>query len=212
MCQHVSILSKAAHSAPKPHQLQWVGTLLQRVEGALGDFVGYSTSGFVADLLGRRSAMAGYFGLGGVLCCVCAIMVTFGAIDAIWGWFMLVAFLTKVNISGAFLQLYVYTPEAFTTGTRNTALGVCAAFSRIGAIFTPMLAQYLLAGASGLATFGTFAGVCVAGVLVAVLLPFDTLGYDPDAPDAPEQRRRLASFWFGFGGKKLSESSPLIPS
>lgn len=88
-------------------------------------------------------------------------------------------------------------------------------YSRARCPRTPLaLTQVLLEAAGGFAAFVTFGALMSLAAGAAFMLPFDTLGYDADAPDAAEMRRRLASFGlsFGGGGATATESSPLIPA
>ena len=45
----------------------------------------------------------------------------------------------KFGASTAFGLVYVYTAELYPTGIRNTAIGTCSTFARVGGIFSYMV-------------------------------------------------------------------------
>ncbi len=50
-------------------------------------------------------------------------------------------FLIRAFATGVFQAVYVYTPEVYPTNIRGSALGLCTAAARIGALITPFVAQ-----------------------------------------------------------------------
>ena len=193
-----------------PDEAEYLTTTLS----AVAEIAGYLITGLASDTWGRRSALAANFGLSAVFAAVCGVLVVDPAIG--YAWFMLCACVLKATVSGAFLGVYIITPEVYPTVIRGTALGVCLIFTRAGSAFTPLLAQFLLDYTDGLVSFATFGATMAAASVISALLPFDTLGYHADAPDAARARERLASFWFGRAGSQggegagATESSPLV--
>ncbi len=50
-------------------------------------------------------------------------------------------FLIRAFATGVFQAVYVYTPEVYPTNIRGSAMGLCTAAARIGALITPFVAQ-----------------------------------------------------------------------
>lgn len=94
-------------------------------------------------------------------------------------------FFLKLFASTLYFVLYVYTAELYPTRIRNFSLGLTSSCGRLGAFAAPLVGQHLIDHTSGLGTFLPFVGVqCVAAGL-ALALPFETLGRNPDA--VPEE-------------------------
>lgn len=84
-------------------------------------------------------------------------------------------FISRAFISGAFQGAYVYTPEVYPTSMRAVGLGACNAVARIGAIITPFIAQVLLK-VSGHLAVSIYGIVGFLGGCAAFFLPIETKG------------------------------------
>lgn len=84
-------------------------------------------------------------------------------------------FIARAFISGAFQGAYVYTPEVYPTSMRAIGLGACSAMARIGAIITPFVSQVLLK-ISGHLAVSIYGVLGLLGGLAAFLLPIETKG------------------------------------
>ena len=91
-------------------------------------------------------------------------------------------------LSSAFLVLMVYTAEAYPTLTKNFAYGFNNAFTRLGGAITPTIGQVLLDHTSSVVTFSVYAAGCLVSALLTALLPFDTLGRDPDTGEVAARK------------------------
>jgi len=78
---------------------------------------------------GRRKTLAGFMILGGVSC----MLVKFSSS-------MLFPLLGKLAIAASFSIIYIQSAELFPTVIRNSGLGLCSSFARIGGIVAPYIA------------------------------------------------------------------------
>ncbi|KAL5004945.1 hypothetical protein ScPMuIL_018401 [Solemya velum] len=88
----------------------------------------------------------------------------------------------KFGATGAFLAVFIYTPELYPTNIRNTGLGVSSALSRLGGMLAPFaetLATYIIWG-PGL----IFGVMCLLAGALLTRLP-ETRGYE--LPDSMEE-------------------------
>lgn len=135
---------------------------------SFSEFPSIAVTLFVIDLFGRRFTMAMTY----LVYTGATFLLTFcmdrTAVTA-------VLFVSRAFISSAFQAIYVYTPEVYPTSVRAVGLGTCSSLSRLGAIFTPMIAQ-ILTKTNMAATFYTYT---IAGAICFVLtitLPIETRG------------------------------------
>ena len=84
-------------------------------------------------------------------------------------------FVIRAFATGAFMVVYVYTPEVYPTNVRALGIGVGTSSARIGAILTPYAAQVLII-LNDYATISLYAGVSLVLAIVAMLLPIETKG------------------------------------
>merc|ERR1719233_176669 len=100
----------------------------------------------------------------------------------------------KFGVSSALAVMFVYTAELFPTNMRNTALGTCSLFARIGGMLAPQVVSLgsLYFAALPLVIMGVLS--LLGGVLILALLP-ETLGKPlpetvADALDLEKPQRR----------------------
>ena len=145
---------------PLPDDVEYVVTTAT----AVSEIVGYLLCGGLADQIGRRSMLTVSFGGSAAFALICGVIAhqrTPGAWEGVHG----CRLRSEAFLAAAFMLMYTITPEIYPTTVRSTALGACSIFTRMGAAFTPFLAQYLLDSASALATYCTFS----ATMLVAAV-------------------------------------------
>ncbi|PSN36798.1 hypothetical protein C0J52_19390 [Blattella germanica] len=87
---------------------------------------------FTMDRFGRKLTLSASLMLSGICC------ISFAFIPTDMDWAQLVLFLAgKFAITISFTVVYVYTAEIFPTELRQSLLGVCATFGRIGSVIAP---------------------------------------------------------------------------
>jgi len=121
--------------------------------------------------LGRKKTMIIEFGICGAVSCLLLICLP----RLVHGIFM---FVLRAFIAGAFQVVYVYTPEAYPTEFRTTAVGIGSGLSRIGAMITPFVAIVLaqLSSAGATAALVLYAVSAVVAAVCAFFLPVETMG------------------------------------
>eukprot|EP00057_Strongylocentrotus_purpuratus_P018538 XP_011673012.1 PREDICTED: synaptic vesicle 2-related protein isoform X1 [Strongylocentrotus purpuratus] len=142
----------------------YVGLLVS----SLGEIPGILLTLFMIDTAGRKLTM----GLEMLVCAVFSFLLLM-CVDGIPQ--MIFIFVIRGMISGAFQALFVYTPEVFPTNVRSVGLGWCVAFSKLGSIVTPFVAQVLIKQ-SVFMTFCVYGGCAVFASLLAFILPTETKG------------------------------------
>jgi putative MFS transporter len=159
----------------------WLPTLLVgqglSLESSLTDLVwvslaqlpGAVAAGWLADTLGRRPTLT-LFLLGCAAACVGLAFAPGGAAVV-----FLAGLLGFTNI-GAWVLVYIYTPELYPTALRATGVGTAGTVGRVGAIAAPYLVG-LLSRSSGFgAAFLGFGGLLLAGALATAVLAEETRG------------------------------------
>eukprot|EP00090_Calanus_glacialis_P032653 TRINITY_DN5410_c0_g1_i1.p1 TRINITY_DN5410_c0_g1~~TRINITY_DN5410_c0_g1_i1.p1 ORF type:complete len:558 (-),score=101.16 TRINITY_DN5410_c0_g1_i1:160-1833(-) len=96
--------------------------------------------------------------------------------------------LGKFGASAAFAIVYVFTAELFPTPVRNSAVGLCSTFARIGGMLAPVVADLAVYAPS--IPFIIMGSSCCIGGLAALLLP-ETAG--KPLPDTIEEACRIGS-------------------
>ena len=96
--------------------------------------------------------------------------------------------LGKFGASAGFAIVYVYTAELFPTPVRNSAVGLCSTFARIGGMLAPVVAD--LAVYAPAIPFIIMGSSCCIGGLTALLLP-ETAGQP--LPDTVQEACRIGS-------------------
>ena len=120
------------------------------------------------EVLGRKITMAVEF----IGCMVGLLLLFICASDTLLTFFL---FVIRAFATGAFMVVYVYTPEVYPTNVRGLGIGLGLSASRIGAMLTPYAAQVLII-LSDYATISLYAGSSLVLAIVAMLLPIETKG------------------------------------
>lgn len=138
----------------------------------------YSLSGFVMDLLGRRTAATLY-----LLACFVTTLVCYRATDdRVIYW----AYCTMFGLNGVWVVVTTWTLELFPTSTRATALAIANNLvGRMGLVFGPMLGGLLAeAWGSTASSVIALASVTLAAIPLVWTLPeTNGIGLD-EAPEA----------------------------
>ncbi|MCR9093203.1 MAG: MFS transporter [bacterium] len=136
----------------------------------------YSLSGFVMDLLGRRTAATLY-----LFACFVTTLVCYRATDdRIIYW----AYCTMFGLNGVWVVVTTWTLELFPTSTRATALAIANNLvGRMGLVFGPMLGGILAeAWSSTASSVIILASVTLAAIPLVWTLPeTNGIGLDEDA-------------------------------
>ena len=120
------------------------------------------------EVLGRKITMAVEF----IGCMVGFLLLFICASDTLLTLFL---FVIRAFAAGAFMMIYVYTPEIYPTNVRALGMGVGTSSGRIGALLTPYAAQVLIR-VNDYAMISLYAGFSLVLAIVAMLLPIETKG------------------------------------
>eukprot|EP00761_Pharyngomonas_kirbyi_P012504 gb/GECH01012531.1/.p1 GENE.gb/GECH01012531.1/~~gb/GECH01012531.1/.p1 ORF type:complete len:525 (+),score=60.83 gb/GECH01012531.1/:1-1575(+) len=138
---------------------------------SIAEVPGLFCSALIINRLGRKITLFILFTVGAIFTFLLAIPdlpTVAGTIFAI---------VSRAAIMGAFSTTYVYTPEAYPTTVRSTALGISNGVSRAAGIITPYVSSVLkdVTGAGSVwlplviyGVFGIFSAIC------SILLPVET--------------------------------------
>uniref|UniRef100_A0A0K0E584 MFS domain-containing protein n=1 Tax=Strongyloides stercoralis TaxID=6248 RepID=A0A0K0E584_STRER len=128
---------------------------------------------FIIDTFGRKPLLGG-----GYLFCALFMIISLFLDDLKLHWiFNLILYsLVKGSITIVYASIYTFTPELFPTVIRNTAMGLCSTFARIGAILSSYVSMWLVTEFGKLYMIIPFS-LCaiIAGILVLFFLP-ETVG------------------------------------
>ena len=138
---------------------------------SVAEFPGIFITLFLSDLIGRKLTMMSEFFASAVFYLLLLLCTGFN--DRVVKTVFL--FCIRGCITGAFQAAYVYTPEAYPTRIRASALALCSMMARVGAILTPFVATVLLQR-NFYATVFVYAGVAVVSGIASFLLPYETKG------------------------------------
>ena len=95
-------------------------------------------------------------------------------------------FVSRGSSMGAFTTVYIYTPERYPTRFRNTAMGMCFGFARVGGMVAPLVGQDLPERGLTGAAFAIFITVAIIAGISTCLLTTETNGRDADSAGAVE--------------------------
>jgi len=130
----------------------------------VGAILGYLSSGFIADALGRRWLVAIIFV--GSLVMTPITYLWWGGIET----FLVVALINGAFTLGGFAWFAIYLPELFGSTVRSTATGFVFNVTRLIAWVGPIVSGSLIASAGGVSRAALYMGS--AYLLGIVMLPF----------------------------------------
>jgi len=131
----------------------------------LGSFLGYVTSGYLSDRLGRRRCFVLFACIAGVL------IVTYTQIPITDSWMLLLGFPLGFFLSGIFSGMGAYLSELFPSRVRGSGQGFCHNVGRAIGSIGPALVGYM----SGAVPLGIAIGYLAAGAYLLVILSVLTL-------------------------------------
>lgn len=132
----------------------------------VGGIVGYLTSGFIADAIGRRKYLF-MLNAGGLLMTPVVYLWTH-SLDTMMVMVVINGFFT----SGAFAWFAIYLPELFATNVRSTASAFLFNASRLIACLGPIFAGSLIAAMGGVSMVAIYLGlIYILGAVVAPFVP-----------------------------------------
>ncbi|GFO02449.1 synaptic vesicle 2-related protein [Plakobranchus ocellatus] len=139
-------------------------TLLNKPDGCHGLLVAY----VFMQYLGRKPSLAITNLLFAACLFICNICMTRLYLTGLM-------FVARAMIAGAFQSLFIYTAESYPTNIRAIGMGVAAGTAKVGSLITPFIAQVLI-GYSAHLTFTLYGVMAVIAAVIALFLPFETLG------------------------------------
>eukprot|EP00092_Neocalanus_flemingeri_P108291 GFUD01139069.1.p1 GENE.GFUD01139069.1~~GFUD01139069.1.p1 ORF type:complete len:563 (-),score=86.66 GFUD01139069.1:194-1882(-) len=107
----------------------------------------------------------------------------------------------KFGASAGFAIVFVFTAELFPTPVRNSAVGLCSTFARIGGMLAPVVTGLAVYASS--IPFIVMGSSCCIGGLTALLLP-ETAG--KPLPDTIEEACRIGSKTEKIGVPRIEET------
>jgi benzoate transport len=128
----------------------------------LGAFVGTLLLGYISSRFGLRRVICIYF-----LVAAC-IIVPYGFVKTQVAVILTLIFLLMFFVQGAFAGLYVVAARLYPTEIRTTGIGWAIGFGRIGAIFGPSIAGFLLG--AGLSIGWTFVVYAIPMVIAGLTI------------------------------------------
>ncbi|XP_063711199.1 synaptic vesicle 2-related protein-like isoform X2 [Symsagittifera roscoffensis] len=133
------------------------------------EFPGFVVAFLLLEVVDRKRALAAEFFL-------FALFVLTVSICMPRGWVTAALFASRIFGLAAYQTTYVYTAEVYPTTIRSLAMGTGSAFTRIGSMLTPFIAQVLLRNVSVRVAMGVYCLSGVGAALAALLLPIETRG------------------------------------
>lgn len=79
--------------------------------------------------------------------------------------------LAKGAITATYASIYTFTPELFPTVIRNTAMGMCSMFARVGAILASYISMWLVDQFGKVAMIVPFASLGLVAAVLVLSLP-----------------------------------------
>ena len=138
---------------------------------SLGEFPGIILSLVLNDTVGRKLSMVFQLILASILYGLLSLCA--GTNDKIVKTVFL--FIIRASTGGCIQSLYLYTPEAYPTRIRSSALAFHSLMSRVGSIVTSFTATALLVF-NFYATIAIYAVASFVTAILVFLLPYETKG------------------------------------
>ena len=139
---------------------------------SLGGIAGYIGFGFIADLIGRRFAVA-FYSVGTIV----AGLTLYLVLPTYQPWYPVVLPIFGFFVFGVFSGFAVYLPELFPTQVRSTAVGFCTGSARVVTSFGPLVAGLMVGAFGGSFNKVTAFMTCMAVLsIIAMILGRETKG------------------------------------
>jgi MFS family permease len=135
---------------------------------AVAEIFSYPLTGFIIELVGRKWSLAICYFILSVLFIFFDFCVSGNTLTGL----MMVAKLAAQTI---FNVSSIYSVEVLPTSLRSVAVGICYAFSYVGSILSPFLAQMLLLKHT-LGALLVFSFLCLLGGIISLMFPYETKG------------------------------------
>ncbi|XP_059171458.1 organic cation transporter protein-like isoform X2 [Physella acuta] len=127
----------------------------------LVEFPGYLFTVLAADRIGRKMCHFLLMFVCGVACLCSVLSIVFAPADLQWITVMF-AMIGKLGAAGVMGTVYMYSIEVFPTSLRNSAIGVCSCWARVGSMLAPYMAAQ---GARTVGVLGSSVPLLVCGCL-----------------------------------------------
>jgi len=149
---------------------------------ALAEFPGLIIAGISVNYIGRKRTQTILLAITGIFTALLSIRgsIVMSTISAI---------VSRMCMIGAFSSIWIYTPEAYPTTIRTTAMGVAASIAKIAAVITPYVG-YTLLDVSVYLPVGIYGAFALVASVASMFLPFETAG--KPLPDVAEDTENLA--------------------
>lgn len=153
----------------------------------LGSFLGYLTSAWLSDRIGRRKGFILFGFCAGVLALAYTLIPVTDAMMLVLG------FPLGFFLSGVFSGMGAFLAELFPSRVRGSAQGFCYNFGRAVGAICPALVGHLSGSLTLGIAIGVVAGAAYCLVIVAALLLPETAGRDLDTQGEPARREEAAA-------------------
>ncbi|XP_071818785.1 organic cation transporter protein-like [Apostichopus japonicus] len=130
------------------------------ISGAV-EIIGYTSSIFLIEAIGRKLSLSGLLLLVGISCLL--VMFTHGVIKFVIG------MIGKAAISATFGIIYIFTAELYPTPLRGVMIGICSMASRLGGMVCPLV--FILADRWPFIPVSVFTAASLVAAAITLLLP-----------------------------------------
>lgn len=144
----------------------------------IAEMPGLILSIFLVDRLGRKRTQTLFFLV------ITIPMILLALVPRTTGGDSFLLFISRGASMGAFTTVYIYTPERYPTRFRNTAMGMCFGFARLGGMLAPLAGQALPEREMLGAAFAIFITIAIGAGVATMLLTTETQGRDADKQGA----------------------------
>ncbi|MGV7032146.1 MFS transporter [Methylobacterium symbioticum] len=153
----------------------------------LGSFLGYLTSAWLSDRIGRRKGFI-LFGF-----CAGILVLAYTLIPVTDAMMLVLGFPLGFFLSGVFSGMGAFLAELFPSRVRGSAQGFCYNFGRAVGAICPALVGHLSGSLTLGFAIGVVAGAAYCLVIVAAFLLPETVGRDLDTQGEPARRDQAAA-------------------
>ena len=140
----------------------------------ISEMPGLVLSLLIVDRIGRKRSQSLFFLV------VTLPMIILALVPRSSGGDSFLLFLARGSSMGAFTIVYIYTPERYPTRFRNTAMGMCFSFARVGGMVAPLVGTDLPERGMVGEAFAIVISVSILACISTFLLTTETVGKDVD--------------------------------